>query len=352
MDTAEIKALELEVIELRATETREAVPLPTDLVLALERLFHAEYKNRPVLALFLGWILCLIFASLRFNDGVHVKPGSLEFREGVLYGLCWQTKVERKRRGTRFAIASVGLIPLNEVDDDGFARRSWLEIFWELFQQSAMSDRDFWMFEIESWTQFSTSEVTYHRGLKCFKGLCASATKTFIPDERKADLAKLIPSITWHSCRVTLLSAAVHAGVDALPISMQANHANTDLIVKYTRDRRTVPLKMVGQLLADLRSQWIPQPDNSTLALKGEEDQFSADDEDDTAPVYYMKKSKVSSRSILSQKFHITAIDDLVHLACSHVQLSDCDPIGHEIPDISVLCIRCRKNRPDLWPAE
>ena len=348
MDSPEIRALELQVIELRAKETKEAAPLPIDLVLALERLFHIEALARPVAAIFLGWILCLIYASLRFNDGVHVKPSSLEFRDNVLYGLCWQTKVERKRRGTRFAIASVGLIPSGELDADGSVQKPWLEVFWSLFQQHACSDRDFWMFEIDTWEVFSPTEVTYHRGLKCFKGLCAAATKKFIPDERKPALAAIITGLTWHSCRVTMLSAAVHAGVDALPISMQANHANTDLIVKYTRDRRTVPLKMVGQLLQDLRSKWIPSATAGSANI--DEDQFSADEDDDQAPVYYIKRSKVTSRSILTQKFHITAKDDLSELACSRVQIGECDPIGHDVPDVSVLCTICRKNRPDLWP--
>ena len=348
MDTAEVRALELQVIELRAKETKEAIPVPIDLVLALEKLFHVEAQTRPVAAIFLGWILCLIYASLRFNDGVHVKPSSLEFRDNVLYGLCWQTKVERKRRGTRFAIASVGLIPVGELDEEGAVQKPWLEVFWSLFQQHASSDRDFWMFEIDNWLVFSPTEVTYHRGLKCFKGLCAAATKKFIPDERKAALATIITELTWHSCRVTMLSAAVHAGVDALPISMQANHANTDLIVKYTRDRRTVPLKMVGQLLQDLRSGWTPSVAASSSTV--DEDQFSADEDEDQAPVYYIKRSKVTSRSILTQKFHVTAKDDLSELACNRVQIGECDPIGHDVPDVSVLCITCRKNRPDLWP--
>ena len=288
MDVAEIKALELEVIELRAKEIKEAVPIPIDLVLALERLFHKEAQERPVVALFLGWILCLIFASLRFNDGVHVKPSSLEFRDNVLYGLCWQTKVERKRRGTRLAIASVGLIPPEELNNDGFVQLSWLSVFWSLFQLHIASDRDFWMFEIDTWTAFAPTEVTYQRGLNCFKGLCASATKQFAPEGRIPALASTITALTWHSCRVTLLNAAVHAGVEALPISMQANHANTDLVLKYTRDRRTVPLKMVGQLLQDLRAGWTPTTATGSSSA-AEEDHFSDDDEEDQAPVFYVK---------------------------------------------------------------
>ena len=300
----------------------------------------------------MGWILCLIFASLRFNDGVHVKPSSLEMKDNVLYGLCWQTKVDRKRRGTRFAIAAVGMMAPAELDDEGFVSEPWLIVWWRLFKMHAFSDRDFWMFELADLDTFTETEITYHRGLQCFRGAMASAAKKFGKPARKAHFAKLIPTLTWHSCRVTLLDAAVHAGVDALPISMQANHASTDLVVKYTRNRRQVPLQMVGRLLQDLRSQWAPQAAVVAGSAPAEDDQFSADDEAEVSPQYYMKRSKVANRVILTQKFHVTARDDLSQLACSRVQLEDCEPMGDALPDVSVLCIDCRKKRPDLWPIE
>lgn len=47
------------------------------------------------------WVLCLIFASLRFDDGIHVKPRELHLADEGLFGVAWQTKVERKKVGTR-----------------------------------------------------------------------------------------------------------------------------------------------------------------------------------------------------------------------------------------------------------
>ena len=92
-----------------------------------------------------------------------------------------------------------------------------------------------------------------------------------------------------------MLNAAVHAGVDALPISMQANHANTDLVVKYTRDRRQVPLQMVGKLLDDLRQQWAPAVPAGVLP---DQDHFSEDENEDLAPHFYVQKGIAKSRSI------------------------------------------------------
>ena len=66
-------------------------------------------EDRPLAArLFIWWILCLIFASLRFDDGVHVKPLELSFKDEGLFGVAWQTKVERKRVGTRFVVPRIG----------------------------------------------------------------------------------------------------------------------------------------------------------------------------------------------------------------------------------------------------
>ena len=43
----------------------------------------------------------MIFGSLRFDDACHVDPTKLELTQEALFGLVWQTKTERKRRGTK-----------------------------------------------------------------------------------------------------------------------------------------------------------------------------------------------------------------------------------------------------------
>ena len=278
-----------------------------------------------------------------------MRPSALELKEDALYGLCWQTKVDRKRRGTKFAIAPVGLIREDELRPDGFAFTPWLLMWWDLFQVHAAGDRDFWMFELDGMDQFGPGVCSYLHGLKSMKGVLASAVKfaNCSPD-RRMELAHIFDKLTWHSCRVTILNAAVHAGVDALPISMQANHANTDLVVKYTRDRRQVPLKMLTQLCSDLRRQWTP-----VAPLGDQQDYFSADEDDegcDLAPVFYIKKASASSRRIDHAKIHVTAQDDLSLTACNLVKLADCDPLGCDLPDVSVLCNNCKRRRADLWP--
>ena len=68
------------------------------------------------------WILILIYGSLRFDDGKHVSPSSLTLERDALYGLIWQTKVERKRKGTRFAVPKCSV-----------SGADWFSIGWDGF---------------------------------------------------------------------------------------------------------------------------------------------------------------------------------------------------------------------------
>ena len=67
--------------------------------------------------LFIWWILCMVFASLRFDDAIHVRPGELHMGDEGLYGVAWQTKVDRKRVGARFVVPMIG-----------FRESAWLEV--------------------------------------------------------------------------------------------------------------------------------------------------------------------------------------------------------------------------------
>ena len=101
-----IVAIEEKVHTDRGKELKEAIPISLHLVGALEHLlvYQSPDPNKEASTVFLFWILILIYGSLRFDDGKHVSPSSLTLERDALYGLIWQTKVERKRRGTRFSL--------------------------------------------------------------------------------------------------------------------------------------------------------------------------------------------------------------------------------------------------------
>jgi hypothetical protein len=351
-------AIETDAVVLRAKELREAVPIPLFAVLLLE-LFVLRHHLGPdrALAYFAGWILCLIYASLRFDDGVHVNPDSLQFKGGVLLGICWQTKVERKRRGSRFAVPEVGL---SFVDGS----LSWLGAFVALSATIASSPRDFWMFEldVDAVGKFALSNrvVTFPRAVKVLRICLArslseaeTSQQVVFRQDQKDEILAAIPLITMHSCKVTMIDAAVHHGEDPLPISMQAHHANTDLVIKYARNRGDVPLKMLGRLVHDLKAQWQPvlaQPIAGGSAGPLElDDNFSDDGITDDLPLFYIKKQKLTANCLFTCKFHVTSATNADQLACNKIAFSKCEPVGPDLPDRSLLCKKCEAARPDLF---
>ncbi len=201
----------------------------------------------------------MVFASLRFDDAIHVKPCELEMLEEGLFGIAWQTKVDRKKVGTRFMVPKVG-----------FVRSSWLEVGWNLFQQDAPFDRDFWVPELNTTEEFKTEAPTYQRSvqwLRYFARQASDRREEVTLQDRHKD-AVLINKLTAHSCRVTLLDAAVHAGRTTEEIGLQANWKNPGpLVLKYTRNRSQVPAIMVKQLVQDLVSKKHPRKDDREVSL-------------------------------------------------------------------------------------
>lgn len=131
-------ALQASIMSERAKTLREAVAVLINVVKELVLVVVDARRPEPV-RVFVRWILCMIFASLRFDDGIHVKPKELVMRDEGLFGVAWQTKVERKKVGARFAVPSIG-----------FIASQWLAVGWELFQREHMVDRDFWVPELKA----------------------------------------------------------------------------------------------------------------------------------------------------------------------------------------------------------
>ena len=74
-----------------------------DLVAGLEKVVIKYAEHQPAASLFAWIMLCMIYSSFRFDDALHTRPSTIKYVAGVLYGRCWQTKVDRKRRGAFFA---------------------------------------------------------------------------------------------------------------------------------------------------------------------------------------------------------------------------------------------------------
>ena len=69
-----------------------------------------------------------------FDDALHVVPETLVMKDEALYGVVWQTKVERQKKGTRFAAAKC----LRTSGED------WMEDGWSA-ASFEMDDRDYFL---------------------------------------------------------------------------------------------------------------------------------------------------------------------------------------------------------------
>ena len=81
-ETAEIKALEKEIFVQRGKPPKEAESFSVELVAAMETFVVNDVHPKPA-RVFIWWVLCVIFASLSFDDAIHVKPQELEVKGGI-----------------------------------------------------------------------------------------------------------------------------------------------------------------------------------------------------------------------------------------------------------------------------
>ena len=339
-----ITAMDMQVLEERGKELKEAIPLRMCVVGMLEDFMMLKRVEKPCLAVFTGWILCMIYASLRFDDALHVKTTSLEMNDKGLSGLAWQTKVERKRRGTKFAVPHAGL-----------RQPDWLVVWWELFQEVCPGDRDFWIFDLASQDRFALQPVSYHRGLKYLLWVVSQALlsalelQTF-PESIIQECMSDTEALTWHSLRVTMLNEMVHNGNSSQQVALQANWKSGDaMVLKYTRNRRQIPLVAVGQLLSVVKEAWSPLAREPGEPIVPEGESFSEDEHPlgSLPRTYYVKSSLIDKVNIrmFTIRYHMNSISEPVLTACKKFKLEECCPMGSELPDVSMLCHGCRKNR-------
>jgi len=157
----------------------------------------------------------------------------------------------------------------------------------------------------------------------------------------KAATLEKVQHVTAHSCRVTLLDAAVHAGRSSEEIGLQANWKDPGpLVLKYTRNRSSVPATMIKQLVKEMTQTQHPIVEDEDTVL---------DDVADSEPgaVEYFIKTPAPG-SYYDYKYHATSFDDSSTLACRKFSLDDCTSVGSVLPDFSVLCKACARHRPDI----
>ena len=320
LDTADpqLKALIDQVHLDRGKELKEAVPVPIKLVAAMELYVVTliKEKKEPA-AIFLWWALILIYSSLRFDDGVHVAPTSLQMTEEALLGVVWQTKVERKRKGTRFAV------PVCSISDT-----SWLEIGWPVFQ-AYRSDRDYFLWDLQDEKTFSQAPVTYNRSLEWLKHfmLMAIVDGSKRGDLNVNDLEELKPQIaqiTWHSMRVTLLAEAVRNNVDDKIVGLQANWKDPkQLVLKYARQRKELSVAMVKEMTGKIKDNWQPGQE----IVVDEEEEI----EEPFMPIEYLVKAQLPARALAASDLKCHILDPSVSTEaslCGRLKVAEAESVG------------------------
>ncbi|CAK9011987.1 Ubiquitin carboxyl-terminal hydrolase 8 [Durusdinium trenchii] len=270
-----LEAIVAKVYEERGKELKEAVPVPLKAVAALEYLVNALIlADKIPAAIFVWWILILIYASLRWDDGRHVAPSSLTLTRDALVGLVWQTKVERRRKGTRFAVPMCSLGGV-----------TWLEEGWHVFQRFK-NDRDFFIWDLVNEGQFDVDHAVEFDDADVVRAQCAR--------------------VTCHSLRVTLLDAAVHAGADDKVIGLQANWKDpSQLVLKYARSRKELSVRMVQDLATVIRESWTP-----------DQESFVVEDEPEVvAPAAreYVAKATTPSKALVASDFKYHIMDTVIN---------------------------------------
>jgi hypothetical protein len=325
-------AIENKVIEERGQELRKAIAFPIDLVKAAEGVVAAWEDLYPAFAVFLWFVLCMIYASLRFDDALHVKRATLEWREEGLFGSCWQTKVERKRRGTKFAVPNVSL-----------SDEPWLAKGWQIFNRMVPEGRDYWMPKIvDEHTLDDSGPMTYEQFV-----FMQREVFEYVSAVNNLGMKDIIKKLTAHSSRVTMLDAATQSGEGMSATMAQANWKSTTMPLEYTRCSKTVAVDMIRSLTKKMKKGWRPSGPASTLQARQDDPEDASDDFEGDEAVVYIKSARGSGHDF---KYHYSSSIDPGLLACNKrgLQVKDCEPVGLNVPDSSMLCKDCVRARIDL----
>ena len=332
---AELVAIKESVVKEKGREVKEAEPFPLKLVVLMERALF-ELDEEPALQVFIWWFLVMIYGSLRFDDACHVDPAKIEMTDNAMFGVIWQTKTERRRRGTKFAIPKIGLSTL-----------PWLQKGFEVFQTIGPRNRDYFVPEINTAKSFHEKPPTYNHAMiwlaySLKRVLKIACSHRWLQPGEGTELLEVAMRLAGHSGRVTLLSLAVHEGESEQAIGLQANWKDPGpMVLKYARNRKEISAKMVDRLISSMRSSWEPKDQAVEDIIDEDEDVQSPEPLE-----FFLKKSKRVG-SLKDLKFHVkvAAGSDEAKTACLKFNLIDLVSVGTAQPELASICSACIRAR-------
>ncbi len=328
-------AVEKEVFEQRGEEVKKAVPFPMDLVAALEDMLMMFRKipDKKPLAYFVWILLLMIYASLRFSDMLHTKPETLVYNKGVLYGSCWRTKVERKKRGTKFAVPDVAI-----------TKKPWLTEGLRIFEEIVPEKQDFMIFHLESWDTITNAPMEYGTFVAYMRAAIIFAWRKKFP-EGHPEIVLDEKKFTGHSARVTMIDAGSHSEESQTAQMVQANWQSPEMPLEYSRQTKMIAINMVHSLVKKVRRGWRPGNVKET--------ESSSDEELLQERAFFVRKDLKYNGGLngaADVKYHLQDREDPTVLACnSHVRVSSCESVGSFAPEQRVICKNCFKKRADVF---
>ena len=114
------------------------------------------------------------------------------------------------------------------------------------------------MYDVNDLQSLGDGPMTYQRSLKVLRFLLLLAVSEIVSLEasKGVDFDKLdvlVEEITWHSAKVTIISASAHAGEDAVTVCIQAHHKNIVLMEKYSHYRTTISLQIIQRITKQIK---------------------------------------------------------------------------------------------------
>ena len=106
------------------------------------------------------------------------------------------------------------------------------------------------------------------------------------------------------------------------------------MVLKYTRNRSTIPAVMMQQLVTDLKDAFAPKCVSK--------DDIIDEGEDDLLPIAeFFLKIPDGSASSYEYKYHCSSKSDYQIVACGRLSADECVHVGHLLPDPGLLCKHC-----------
>jgi hypothetical protein len=339
LNAEEILGIRDQVREEAGKALKEAPAVPEGVIVALEIMVCSQGSN--VLRAYAWYLLCMIYASLRFDDANHVDPAKLDVDtlDQALYGVSWQTKTERTRRGVKFAVPNASM-----------SGNSWLEVGYQAFRKEHQSEhqRDYWMpnHKMAKSAQGGVSlrvepgePMKYTESLIAAKYLMNNAL--IRTSKQTPELQEKIKGLTWHSMKVTMLQAMAAAETDPLAIVLQGHWKDPKgaMVLKYARNRMAIPVRTIKALTERAAKAWKPD-------LEPEDGPIMDYDSDNEVNQFYIAVTDPTKLHLA--KYHAESLKTPGKTACLKHDLHLIEHVGPECPDVQTLCKSCAANRPDL----